>query len=103
PGSGWTRRRAFLTKRENGQGRIEVSQPPAESSPMPALRSFWDHQVLRPAATAHRLSVGGRAVLFDDRAQQLFEPNDSAAAIWDALAWEGTPAGAARLLAGNDD
>lgn len=66
---------------------------------MRASRSFWDHQVLHPAPAAHRLSVGGKAVLFDDRSQQLFELNDSSEAIWDALALEQTPAGAARLLA----
>lgn len=63
-----------------------------------ALGSFWDQQTLNPAPTAHGLLVGGKAVLFDEAAQQIFQQNDSAAAIWAALCAERTMARAAWSL-----
>lgn len=67
------------------------------------LSSFWDQQTLLPAATAYSLSVGGKVVLFDEVAQQIFQQNDSAAAIWAVLCEERTMARAASALARADD
>lgn len=59
----------------------------AASSPEPC-----DAPVGRPgrrmtaAADVRCFSIAGRSVLFSERLQQLFELNDSAAAIWNALA-----------------
>lgn len=63
---------------------------------------FWDHQPLSQAVRAHVLNIGGKAVLFDERAQQLFELNDSSAAIWNNVGVAGTIAGAAARLADGD-
>lgn len=63
---------------------------------------FWDHQPLRAAPRAHFLNVGAGAVLFDERAQQIFELNDTSEAIWGAIGVRGTIAGAAILLGDGD-
>lgn len=46
----------------------------------------WPQQRMAAAADVRCFSIAGRSVLFSERLQQLFELNDSAAAIWDALA-----------------
>ncbi|KRB86073.1 hypothetical protein ASE00_04850 [Sphingomonas sp. Root710] len=50
------------------------------------LPGGWQQQRMAPAADVRCFSIAGRSVLFSERLQQLFELNDSAAAIWDALA-----------------
>lgn len=65
--------------------------------------TFWDHQALQPASTAHRLWVGDRAILFDAASQQIFELNESSAAIWSAVCHQGTLALASRSLVEDDD
>lgn len=69
---------------------------------MTSPRSFWDHQVLQAASAAHRLWVGGKPILFDAGSQQIFQQNDSSAAIWTAVCSEGTPAAAARSLSADE-
>jgi len=63
---------------------------------------FWDRQPLRAAPWAHFLNVGDSAVLFDERAQQIFELNDSSEAIWGAIGAARTIAGAVDLLGGGE-
>lgn len=46
----------------------------------------WQQQRMAAAADVHCFSIAGRSVLFSERLQQLFELNDSAVAIWNALA-----------------
>lgn len=63
---------------------------------------FWDHQPLRAGPRTHVLDIGGRALLFDEGAQKIFELNDTSEAIWGAIGVEGTIAGAASLLGDSD-
>jgi len=63
---------------------------------------FWDHHRLERARNAHFLRVGAKAVIFDESAQQLFELNESSAAIWGAIGDAGTMAAAAARLSDGD-
>lgn len=63
------------------------------------MTPFWDHQRLRPAATAHAYRVGNDFVLFDELSQNVFAQNDSSASLWRAICSEGSIVAAARALA----
>ena len=68
-----------------------------------ADESYWDHRVLLPAPTAHRLQLGERSALFCARRQQLYELNPTADAIWQAIASEREPGAAADALSRDAD
>lgn len=54
-----------------------------DSQPAP---TGWLRRRMAAAADVRCFSIAGRSVLFSERLQQLFELNQSAAAIWNALA-----------------
>jgi hypothetical protein len=66
------------------------------SPPEPA----WDDLKVFPSPRAHSLRVGADALLFDEAGQQIYQQNDTAAAIWDAVLAEGAATSAATVLAG---
>lgn len=67
------------------------------------MTPFWDHEILRPASSAHAFRVGETSVLFDELSQNIFAQNDTSAVLWSAIRGEGTIAGAASALAPEGD
>ena len=63
------------------------------------MNGLWpDQSRYLPASNVRLLRLGGRSLLFSERAQKLFELNEAADAVWDVLLAQSTPSGAQAAL-----